>query len=94
MLSFCKNESSTKINLENSIIMTKNIFYVLNGVRVSKEVIKKRKGVLKSEKTDVTKYYTCPLTEEEIEQKKVEDQANIRYFQKIREDRQEMEKFH
>jgi hypothetical protein len=72
----------------------KEIIYILNGKSSTKKDIAKRKS--KKVKTYITekRYYEAPLTEEERKVKETEAYNTSRAFQRIREDRADLEARH
>ncbi len=74
--------------------MKKQIRYFLNGESVTKDVIAKRKAKLDGTVTVVKKYYKAPFTAEEIEKNRKRGLSESKYFSDIRENREDMEKFH
>jgi len=72
----------------------KEIIYILNGKSSTKKDIDKRKA--KKVKTYITekRYYEAPLTVEERKVKETEAYNTSRAFQRIREDREDLEARH
>jgi nitrate/TMAO reductase-like tetraheme cytochrome c subunit len=74
--------------------MAKITKYYLNGKEVTHQVIFKRKAKFKSSQTVEHKYYTAELTEEEKKKEKRISAANDAYFKRLRDYREDQEKFH
>jgi hypothetical protein len=74
--------------------MSKVIEYYLNGKKVTKEELMKRKDRYISSAPHIIerKYYSAPLTDAEKEAKRKQNLADHDYFARMREDREEMER--
>ena len=75
--------------------MKKQIIYFMNGKKVERAVIAKRKNKKLKEKY-VTEhiYYEAPLTKKEKEEKRLEIIRNVNAFRKLQEQREDLEARH
>jgi hypothetical protein len=72
----------------------KYIKYFINGKEVDKKTIQKRKGKLFSVVVVEKKYYEAPLTEQEKEERTIAAKNASKFFNELRETREDQEKYH
>lgn len=74
---------------------TKSTIYYLNGKKVDKSTITKRKNKKLCDIEIITeKYYEAPLTESEKDERQKTAINASKYFTELREMREEQEKYH
>lgn len=73
---------------------SKYIKYYINGKEVDKKIITQRKGKLTNTTTVVKKHYEAPLTIEEKKERDVAAKNSAKFFQNMRDMREDSEKYH
>lgn len=68
--------------------------YFINGKKADLKTIKSRKGKIVSTIVTEQKYYEAPLTEQEKEEKAIASRNSMKFFQEMRDLREDQEKFH
>ncbi len=74
--------------------MSRQIIFFLNGKEVDKKEISRRKAKLTGTVITTERYYEAPLTNAEKKANAEQAIANSEYFQRMRDYREDMEKFH
>lgn len=87
------SDNITKLS-ENEVFVFGSNLVGKHGKEMPYNSIKKRNGKLNKVTIVTSKFYTCDLTEEEREIKHKRALATSAYFERMREDREELEKRH